>query len=263
MSLDRKSNSLSDQPAHHDVARETGVNGDHSCSEQGKFSLNEVPNGVLSNAMSAWAEINQAGKSGLPISRTIEKGMGYPSGFIFHGDGNDFEKTVAMWAGLIEGTEEGMTWRATAKQRMNGLAPNKHHFVNNARNAAEYLGDNIVGYAGDNGILIVEYDERTGEGYTIAVDNGQDGFPVDVEGSLNIEIADGGFIAAHHGDGIAMGRLIKSNDIAIISHAQAAEVPKGTQKAGKIIPYEYNGPESANVKDLNGSVVIAHCAPRN
>ncbi|MDD5739375.1 MAG: hypothetical protein PHO20_01255 [Candidatus Peribacteraceae bacterium] len=219
-----------------------------------------MPDFLLKNVVLAWEKMNQRGASTLPFVQTIERGMGSQNGFIFHGYGNDFEKAVTMWAGLIDGNEVGATWRYVARQRQAQVPYPKSSFLISARDAAEYLGDNVTEYAGGEGMLIVEYSEERREGYVIAIDAGSEGFPLDDEGKLDVSLARGGFIQPYHGDGIALGRVIQRNDVVIISHGQVVEIPRCSKEPERLVPRNYDGMLSDRVHTMHGSVVMARWA---
>lgn len=222
-----------------------------------RFAWGEMPGDLLRNVVSCWNALHaQVPTSDEP--QTHESGMRSPSRLVFHGIGNDFDKALALWAGLMDGTEQGQTWRYVAYQRQRQLSGRQSDFLQHARTAADYFGDNIMQYAGDRGTLMVEFDEEAGEGYVIAIDAGNEGFPLDDQGKLSVDLVQGGFIQSYHGDGIALGRIIGQNDMAIISHGQMIEIPRGSKEPGKLSPRDYDGASPEIVHAMRGSVVLAH-----
>jgi len=219
-----------------------------------------IPTAFMAKVVDVWEKVNKLNLRSEPSPLDVKSVQANKEGFVFVGDSTEFERAVAAWAGLIDGTEEGYQWmgKAAESQRNMGYGK-KHSFVENARMAANYLSENVDWYAYQQGAIVLNYDDSTGNGYVAVLDRGDNGFPVKKGGELDIELVEGGFLAQKSeskGTGIAMGRIIKEGALTIISHGQVAEIKKGEKKAREVISHSYDGTKAKDVAAFKGLAVI-------
>ena len=258
--------------------------------------LSALPSTFLKNAINDWTEVNTLNPHS-PVARLNPlKILPRDKGFVFRGSSLDFEKAIALWAGLIDGTEEGEQWQYKAKQAEARILPGeKGWFIQQAQDVAGSLSENINWHASGMGAISVYYDEDTDEGYVAVVDNGlpdprldpnyneklqpnalknfleNNGFPhtTDPDGTkrLDIGLVNGGYLTQkskiHRGDGIAMGHVIKIGNVIIISHGQVAEIAKRTTtRKDSLASHNYENVHKETVQRLLGSAIIVHIPSR-
>jgi GNAT superfamily N-acetyltransferase len=226
-----------------------------------------VSNGFYSLLPEVWKAVNNAGSTDNKAAEHIKCFRENGNGLVFLGDSIDFEKAFAFWAGLLNYEVEGENWLYTATKNLRAMEQgDKTMFLNRARNAVGYLTENVHWHAHGYGAVIAGYDETSAAGYIAVLDNGE-GFPVDAEGKLDIELVDGGFLKQksphYRGDGIAMGRVIEIGEVTVISRGQVAVIPKGSAKPEKIFAVPYSGPGKEEIQKMKGSAVIVHFRSRN
>ncbi|MEI7751202.1 MAG: class I SAM-dependent methyltransferase [Candidatus Omnitrophota bacterium] len=264
----REKGALRDTPADHygwDVRIRKSVrsemrNKDQAPREETTKARPAIPTAFMAKVVDSWAKVNKLNLRSEPSPLDVKSVQVNKAGFVFIGDSTEFERAVAAWAGLIDGTEEGYQWmgKAAESQRSMGYGK-KQSFVENARMAANYLSENVDWYAYQRGAIVLDYDDSTGNGYVAVLDRGDQGFPVKKGGGLDIEVVEGGFLAQKSeskGDGIAMGRVIKEGALTIISHGQVAEIKEGEKEARKVISQSYDGARAEEVAAFKGAAVI-------
>lgn len=175
-------------------------------------------------------------------------------GFYFIGFGGHFHRAIATWAGWIDEHRNDEQWRHDIKQtqyRTSSLI--KRDFIHRAGKIADYLGENILQHASFLGGISVVYDAQTGGGWVVVMDQGKEGFPMD------IELMQGGFIqqkSDYHGDGIAMKYIKQQGDVVILSHGKYVNLAWKEQRAMKPDVHQYQGPYAELVRGFTGTMMI-------